>query len=97
MTPVLTLGPGRETVTFDDEFHDSVRRCTALRENLKLEAQRLAGLRGHKLGSWTSFDIDHWTTSCTACGSGLKVETTWPEIAGKATGTALTGDCAPPQ
>ena len=96
MTPVVTFGPGR-TVYLDDEFHDSVRRCAALRQRLKLAAETTAKQRGHNLALWSSTDIDHYTTHCINCGAGVTVETSWPEITGSATGAALTGDCVQQQ
>jgi hypothetical protein len=96
MTPIVIYGRPSSKVIFDDEFHDSVRRVVALREQLKLKAEHLAEQRGHILTKWMSFGLDHWETSCSQCGAGVKVETVWPDATGSATGTALTTDCTPP-
>ena len=93
MTPVVTWGPGA-TIILDEEFRDSVRRHAALRQQLKLAAEKTAKQRGHKLEPWGGSTYC-WSAHCTICGMSVTVETAWPEITGSATGTALTSDCVP--
>ena len=97
MTPSITIGPHRPAERFDDEFHDSVRRCVAVREQLKAQATATATQRGHSLGSWVGYGLDEWVAACSKCGASVKVLTTWPQVSGSATGAALSSDCRPLQ